>query len=338
MREIAIAADRAANLTRQLLAFSRRQVMRPRVLQLNEFVEVVIAMLQSALGERYQLRMRLGSGLHPIWADESSLEQVMMHLALNARDAMSGGGDIIITTAEVSVDEEAATQHPEARPGTFVRLSVSDSGTGIDDATRAHIFEPFFTTKEVNKGSGMGLATVYGITKQHDGWIEVITAPGEGSTFSVYFPLTDRVAETPVAVTTLPVHSGNAHTILLVEDDDAVRELVKEILEYHEYRVLEADSADAAMLVWEAYADEIELLLTDMVMPGSANGLELSRWLLARRPELKVIYSSGYSADLFGSDVQLREGVNYLPKPYLTNKLTAILARAFAPAESSTAE
>jgi CheY-like chemotaxis protein len=210
-----------------------------------------------------------------------------------------------------------------------VRLSVSDAGVGMDAATRARIFEPFFTTKEVNKGTGMGLATVYGITRQHEGWIDVVTAPGEGSTFSVYFPLTDRTPDLPTPPLEASPNAGYAHTILIVEDDHAVRELVKEILEYHDYRVLEAENADAALVVWENHAPEIELLLTDMVMPGSANGLELSRLLLARKPGLKVIYTSGYSADLFSSDVKLREGVNYLPKPYLSDKLTTILAKAF---------
>ncbi len=329
MRQIALAGDRAADLTRQLLAFSRRQVMRPRVLQLNEFVSELAGILRSAIGERVELRCHLEKGLPAIWADEASLEQVLMHLTLNARDAMPEGGCITITTDEVKVDAEMASHHAEARPGVFVRLRVSDTGVGMDEATRARIFEPFFTTKEVNKGSGMGLATVYGITKQHEGWIEVTTAPGEGSTFAIYLPLTERAPETPPAPDALPVHSGHAHTILVVEDDAAVRELVKEILEFHKYRVLEAENADAALAVWERHAADIELLLTDMVMPGSANGLQLSRELLARKPELKVIYTSGYSSDLFGSDVKLREGVNYLPKPYLSHKLTAILANAF---------
>ncbi len=331
MKEITLAADRAAELTRQLLAFSRRQVMRPRVVRLNEFISHGMSVLQSAIGERVTLRWDLAEGLPPIWADEASLEQVILHLTMNARDAMPNGGVILITTELREVSAESAAQHAEARPGTFVRFSVTDTGAGMDLSTRARIFEPFFTTKEVNKGSGMGLATVYGITKQHEGWIEVITAPGAGSTFAVYFPPTDRMPDPTPALPDASTDTSHDHTILIVEDDGAVRELVKEILESHDYRVYEAENADAALVVWEQNSAEIELLLTDMVMPGSANGLELSRLLLAKKPELKVIYTSGYSSDLFGSDVKLREGVNYLPKPYLSSKLTGILSNAFDP-------
>jgi CheY-like chemotaxis protein len=303
--------------------------MRPRVLQLNEFITGITAIVRSAIGERIELRCELAPNLPAIWADEASVEQVLTHLALNARDAMPAGGCLTVSTAEVKVDVHDAARHVEARPGVFVRLSVSDSGVGMDQATRARIFEPFFTTKEVNKGSGMGLATVYGITRQHEGWIEVTSAPGAGSTFSIFLPPTDRAPEPTVVLGAAMPHSGDERTILIVEDDGAVRELVKEILEYHRYRVFEAEHADAALVVWEQHAAEIELLLTDMVMPGSANGLELSRMLLARKPELKVIYTSGYSSELFASDVELHDGVNYLPKPYLSDKLTAILANAF---------
>jgi len=331
MKQISIAADRAADLTRQLLAFSRRQVMRPRVVQLNEFVGDIVSVLQSAAGERVTLRWDLAENVPPIWADEASLEQVLLHLTMNARDAMPNGGVILITTQLSDVSAATAALTAEARPGRFVRLSVTDTGAGMDMTTRARIFEPFFTTKEVNQGSGMGLATVYGITKQHDGWIEVITALGGGSTFAIYFPVTDRTPDLPPALPTASTPAAQDHTILIVEDDGAVRELVKEILESQAYRVYEAENADDALVVWEQHAPEIELLLTDMVMPGSANGLELSQMLLAKKPELKVIYTSGYSSDLFGSDVKLRESVNYLPKPYLSSKLTAILANAFDP-------
>jgi len=329
LKQISIAADRAAELTRQLLAFSRRQVMRPRVMLLNEFISDIVSVLQSAIGERVSLRWEPAATLAPIWADEASLEQVLIHLSMNARDAMPNGGVILITTQLIVITPELATLHAEGRPGSFVRLSVTDTGSGMDVATRARIFEPFFTTKEVNKGSGMGLATVYGITKQHEGWIEVVSAVGAGSTFAIYFPVTERQPDLPTVPSATPSPLAQEHTILIVEDDGAVRELVKEILECNDYRVFEAENADTALLVWEEHAAEIELLLTDMMMPGSANGLELSRMLLAKKPELKVIYTSGYSSDLFGSDVMLREGVNYLPKPYLSNKLTAILANAF---------
>ncbi|MEA3210721.1 MAG: two-component system, cell cycle sensor histidine kinase and response regulator CckA [Chthoniobacter sp.] len=329
VRQIALASERAADLTRQLLAFSRRQILRPRVLRLNEVLNDLIEMLRRVIGERIELRCEGVQDLPPIWADQASVEQVIMNLALNARDAMPAGGSITIVTKAVQVRLDATVRNAEAVPGDYICLSVTDTGMGIDEATRARIFDPFFTTKEVNKGTGLGLATVYGITKQHDGWVDVITAPGQGSTFSVFLPVTERVVEAADLPRFLPDRAGPTRTLLIVEDDASVRSLVKEILELHDYRVLEAESADAAHLVWQQHAGEIELLLTDMVMPGSANGLELSRQLLALKPELKVIYSSGYSAELFGSDAELEEGVNYLPKPYLFHQLTAILRQAF---------
>ncbi len=190
-----------------------------------------------------------------------------------------------------------------------------------------HIFEPFFTTKETNKGTGMGLATVYGITKQHDGWIDVSTELGKGSQFRVFLPTTDRPAEPPESAMFPTTPTGDSSTILVVEDDEAVRCLVKEVLDHNGYRVLEAEHGEAALEVWKEHGSEIDLLLTDMVMPGSVNGLELSQRLLAEQPDLKVIYTSGYSAELFGSDIQLEDGRNYLPKPYLSAKLTSILQK-----------
>jgi CheY-like chemotaxis protein len=205
----------------------------------------------------------------------------------------------------------------------------------MDDATRSRIFEPFFTTKETHKGTGMGLATVYGITKQHEGWIEVATEIGKGSQFRVFFPSTDRVAEPLKMANENAVPLGSESTILIVEDDEAVRSLVREVLDHNGYRVLEAEHGEAALEIWKEHADEIDLLLTDMVMPGSVNGLELSLRLLAEQPDLKVIYTSGYSAELFGSDIHLEDGRNYLPKPYLSAKLTNILHRALHPDEET---
>jgi CheY-like chemotaxis protein len=205
---------------------------------------------------------------------------------------------------------------------------VEDNGVGMDEVTRSRIFEPFFTTKGVNQGTGMGLATVYGIAKQHHGWVEVQTAPNQGATFRVYLPVTDRAIEpatTEAGGRGLPRKS---HTILVVEDDHAVRGLVVEVLKDHRYEVLEAENADLALEVWLRHSHEIELLLTDIMMPGTMNGLELGRRLQQDRPQLKVIYSSGYSSDLFTTDIQLQDGVNYLPKPYLFSKLTRIIFKA----------
>jgi two-component system, cell cycle sensor histidine kinase and response regulator CckA len=336
LKQIAQASERAADLTRQLLAFSRRQVMRPRVVQVNALIRDLTAMLRRLIGEQVELRTEFEKDLPPVWADQTGLEQVIMNLTLNARDAMPRGGSITIGTQLMEVTEQDSEQNPEASAGRYVVLSVTDTGTGMDESTRARIFEPFFTTKDMNKGTGMGLATVYGITKQHEGWIDVSTELGKGSQFRVFFPTTDRIAEPLADPTNNAVSTGDASTILIVEDDEAVRGLVREILDHHGYRVLEAEHGEAALEVWRKHRDEIDLLLTDMVMPGSVNGLELSQRLLADRPDLKVVYTSGYSSELFSSDVKLEDGVNYLPKPYLSAKLTSILGRALHPETAAT--
>ena len=335
LQQIALASERAADLTRQLLAFSRRQVMRPRVLQLNQLIRDLTSMLRRLIGEQVELRCELADDVPPIWADQTGLEQVIMNLTLNARDAMPRGGSITIATSVAPLTVADAEKNPEARAGDYAMLSVIDTGTGMDAATRSRIFEPFFTTKETHKGTGMGLATVYGITKQHEGWIEVATEVGKGSQFRVFFPSTDRVAEPLKMANENAAPAGSESTILIVEDDEAVRSLVREVLDHHGYRVLEAEHGEAALEIWKEHADEIDLLLTDMVMPGSVNGLELSLRLLAEQPDLKVIYTSGYSAELFGSDVRLEDGRNYLPKPYLSAKLTNILHRALHPDEET---
>jgi CheY-like chemotaxis protein len=254
-----------------------------------------------------------------------------MNLTLNARDAMPEGGAILLTTSEVTVGADATSRHPDARPGRYVCLSVSDTGVGMDEATRSRIFEPFFTTKGLNKGTGMGLATVYGIAKQHEGWIEVETKLGEGSSFRIYFPATDKALDGDSAPSFAPSQDDGNHTIFVVEDDSAVRALVVEVLQCHNYRVIEAEHGDAAIALWPGIADEVDLLLTDMVMPGSANGLDVANHCKGSKPDLKVIFTSGYSSELFGSNLKLQEGVNYLPKPYLSGKLTAIIRNALEP-------
>ncbi len=334
LREIAEAAERAANLTRQLLAFSRRQILRPRVLQVGALIREVTGILQRLLPETIQLRCQLGDSLPPVWADPTGLEQIVLNLTLNARDAMPKGGRVLIETSAVTFTAADAEKDSEVIPGEYICLSVADSGTGMDAATRARIFEPFFTTKAVDKGTGMGLATVYGITKQHEGWIDVTTAPGQGSTFRVFLPITTRVEETAEPEFFMPEPTLREYTILVVEDDEAVRSLVVEVLRHHQYRVLEAEHAEAALNVWKEHGAKIDLLLTDVIMPG-INGLELAQQLLAERPALKVIYTSGYSAELFGSSMPLDEGHNYLPKPYLAAKLTAIVRAALEPATAA---
>jgi PAS domain S-box-containing protein len=333
LQQIALASERAADLTRQLLAFSRRQVMRPRVLQLNTLIRDLASMLRRLIGEQIELRCDLGENVPAVWADQTGLEQVLMNLTLNARDAMPKGGVITITTATIHITTADVERNPEAKMGEFAMLSVTDTGTGMDEMTRSHIFEPFFTTKETHKGTGMGLATVYGITKQHEGWIEVATEVGKGSQFRVLLPMTDKAAEPLESTTPDTGPAGSESTILVVEDDEAVRSLVREVLDHNGYRVYEAEHGEAALEIWKEHRKEIDLLLTDMVMPGSVNGLELSQRLLAEQPDLKVIYTSGYSSELFGSDIQLEDGRNYLPKPYLSAKLTNMLHQALHPQE-----
>ena len=333
LEQITLAADRAANLTRQLLAFSRRQILQPRVLVLNELLRDLTTMLRRLIGENIELKCAFASELPPVWADSTGLEQVLMNLTLNARDAMARGGRITISTETVSVRATEAECAAGKRSGRHVVLRVRDTGSGMNVETRAHIFEPFFTTKEVNKGTGMGLATVYGIVSQHEGWIEVETAPGAGSTFSVFLPVTDRVAERPVAEPFEYEFTDSQHTVLVVEDDRAVRAMVRDVLVDQGYSVLEAEDARDALEVSRAHRDEIELLLTDVVMPGEMDGLELARTLRKENPALKIVYTTGYSAELFTGDMQIEEGLNYLPKPYPAMKLLSIVRRAFDPAE-----
>ena len=328
LSQISGAAGRAADLTRKLLTFSRRGMVRPRVLDLNRVIHSLSAMLLRVLGEKTQFRTDLAGDLPAVFADVTSIEQVMMNLTINGRDAMPDGGTITIRTSVLTLDADAKARNPDARSGKFVCLSVTDTGTGMDEATRSHIFEPFFTTKGLNEGTGMGLATVYGIVKQHEGWIEVDTAPGKGSTFRAYIPATERRPEPELQPTHESASDGSGHTIFVVEDDAGVRSLVVEILRSYNYNVHEAETGDQAIARWEKLKDEVDLLLTDMVMPGKANGLDVARHCLSAKPGLKVIYSSGYSSELFESDVKIEDCVNYLPKPYLSGKLTTIIRNA----------
>ena len=328
LQQITLAADRAANLTRQLLAFSRQQILRPRTLRVHALLQDLTSMLRRLIGENIELCCTLAEGLPPVWADPTGLEQVLLNLTLNARDALPRGGRITIATALATFSAAEVGRDAHRRAGSYVVLSVQDNGTGMDEATRRRIFEPFFTTKDVNKGTGMGLATVDGIVCQHGGWIEVETTRGAGSTFRVFLPSTDRPVEEVDDTLFDAEYPDGLHTILVVEDDEAVRSMVRDVLEHHHYRVLEAEHAEAALEIASRHGEEIEILLTDLVMPGEIDGLKLSRRLRAEFPTMKVIYTSGYSAELFGSDEPLDEGVNYLPKPYPTARLLAIVRQA----------
>jgi PAS domain S-box-containing protein len=316
VREVSAAADRAANLTRQLLTFSRRQTMQLADLDLNEVVANMTKMLRRILGEDIEMTLNYAAQPLPLRADAGMIEQVLLNLAVNARDAMPRGGRLTLMTESVDVTPAMLREHVRGRPGPFARLTVADNGTGIPPEAMPHIFEPFFTTKEVGKGTGLGLATVYGIVHQHDGWIEVESEVGRGTTFRIYLPRQARRAEpaAPAAAPELP--RGTGETILLVEDDVLVQGVARKALETRGYRVLVASRGAEALRLWQEHRTEIRLLLTDMVMPGGMSGREIARRLLEENPRLRVIYMSGYSREIAGQDLPLQDGFNYLSKPF----------------------
>jgi len=319
--EIEKAAERAANLTRQLLLFSRRQTLQLRDLDLNDVVVNITKMLYRILGE--DIKMQIIYAPQPLFihADTGMMDQILMNLTVNSRDAMPKGGQLIIETSVVELDEPAASQTDHARPGSFACLSVSDTGGGIPAEILPHIFEPFFTTKDVGKGTGLGLATVFGIVQQHQGWINVLSEPGRGATFRIYFPRLAKAVEKKSTLRATARMRGGSETILLVEDDASLRKSVRTTLSRLGYKVVEAMTGVEALEVWKLHHEEISLLLTDMVMPDGMNGIELAEKLLRKNPGLKVIYTSGYSADVAGKDFPLDEGVNFLAKPYEAHKL-----------------
>jgi PAS domain S-box-containing protein len=326
-QQIAQAAERAAGLTRQLLTFSRRQLIQPRRLDMNKIIGNMSDMLGRLLGEDVTLRLNYSQTPAIIEADVGMMEQVLLNLAVNARDAMPRGGQLTVRIAIVDVNEAHVRRHPEARIGRFVCVSKSDTGRGILPENLPRIFEPFFTTKEIGKGTGLGLATVYGIVKQHQGWIEVESAVGKGSTFRIYVPYVggEQIeAEQPATQITI---RGGTETILVVEDEKPVRELVSRVLEKHGYRVLQARAGAEALTLWRRHKNKIALLLTDLVMPGNMNGRELAETLWTERADLKVIFSSGYSADIVGKDFKLEPELNFLQKPYHPQTLVLAVRR-----------
>lgn len=317
LNELSTASDRAGHLTRQLLTFSRRQPFQMRSLDLKHVVEDVSKLLRRLLGEHIDMRFNYAPAPIGVEGDAGMMEQIVLNLAINARDAMPQGGQLVISAAVLDVDEAYAQDHAGAYPGRFACLTVSDTGCGMDEATLKRIYEPFFTTKEIGKGTGLGLATVYGVIQQHRGWIEVTSTPGKGTTFRVLLPLCAKHVG-PVSPPSSPPSqaSGGQETILVVEDEASLRRLVVKCLSRHGYRLLEAASGVEALAVWGKHRHEIDLVLTDMVMPEGMNGKELVERLLADKPTLKAIYSSGYSLEMASVDLKLEEGENFLPKPY----------------------
>lgn len=320
INEVGKAAERAASLTRQLLAFSRKQVLQPRVLDLNTVVSELEKMLRRLIGENIELRTALGPDLGNVKADPGQIEQIIMNLAVNARDAMPQGGKLTIETANVYLDEEYGKVHIGVVPGPYVMFAVSDTGTGIDSQTQARIFEPFFTTKEKGKGTGLGLSTVYGIVKQSGGNIWVYSEMGQGTTFKVYLPRVDGDAPESTPAAAAEGVAQGSETILLAEDEDMVRTLARQILEMHGYQVLEAANGGAALLICERHKKEIHLLITDVVMP-EMSGIELADRLAQLRPDMKVLFMSGYTDNAIVHQGVLDEGANFIQKPFPTDVL-----------------
>jgi PAS domain S-box-containing protein len=328
--EILKAADRAAALTNQLLAFSRRQIMQPRVINVNAVLILTQKMLRRLIGEDVDLVLNLGVNVGNIKADPGHVEQAIVNLAVNARDAMPLGGSLTIETADVVLDETYARTHLGVKPGEFTMIAVSDTGHGMDAETRRHIFEPFFTTKEKGKGTGLGLATVYGMIKQTGGDIWVYSEPGHGSTFKLYFP---RVSEplSEGAGDAAPARHSGGETILVVEDEKAVRELTVRILQQLGYTILTASSGAEALELCRTHGGHIDLLLTDVVMPNMS-GRQLADQMRASRPKTKILFLSGYTENTVVHHGVLDAGVDFLPKPFsrenLSKKLREVLSRA----------
>lgn len=321
LREVDGAAERAASLTRQLLTFSRKQVIQPESLDLNEVIEQVSRLLHRLLGENIALEIEPAVSLPAVHADRAMVEQVIMNLAVNARDAMPKGGRVLIRSAIAEFADDAPRRHPLARAGRFTSLSVTDCGCGISPEVMPRLFEPFFTTKEVGKGTGLGLATAYGIVKQHGGWIEVESRLGLGTTFTIFLPASAKPAEEAPQHGWVSESVGGRETILLVEDEARLLSVTRMVLQHYGYQVHTASSGVEALKIWPEHGEAIDLLLTDVIMPDGISGPELASRLTTDKAGLKVIYSSGYSRDLVGHDGVIEDELHFLPKPYTPAKL-----------------
>jgi PAS domain S-box-containing protein len=323
------AAGRAAALVRQLLAFSRKQVLQPKILDLNKIVLNLDSLLRRLMDERIEMVTRVKDDLGKVKADPAQVEQVIMNLVVNARDAMPEGGRLVVETCNTDLDANYAVDHVSVRPGRYVMLAVSDTGVGMDRQTVAHIFEPFFTTKESGRGTGLGLSTVYGIVKQSGGYIWVYSEPGKGSTFKVYLPRVDEVPEAASAQAAPRAQRGT-ETILIVEDEEAVRELIQTVLTEKGYDVIPSLDPKHAEQIAARFSGDIHLLLTDMVMPGTS-GRELAERISARRPDIRVLFMSGYTDNVITSGGMLEEGLAFLQKPFspaaLVQKVREVLSQ-----------
>lgn len=336
VNEIKTVTNSAAGMVRQLLAFSRKQTLQPHPVVLNQIVKEFSKILRSLVGANIEMHVNLDSDLGVAFVDQNQVTQVLMNLAVNARDALPpDGGVITIETCNILLEESDARRHKAQPPGAYIRLQFSDNGTGMDEITRKKIFEPFFTTKEPGKGTGLGLATVYGIVKQSDGFIWVDSEPGKGTSFRIDFP---RIDQTPAAVKSeavVPIPRGS-ETILLVEDEDQVRRAAVEVLNVLGYQVFEAGNGNQAIQLAEIYTQPIDLLLTDVVMP-KMNGKELSEKIKALHPETAVLFMSGYTDDIIAHHGILEETINFIGKPFspstLAIKVREVLGRRYEEGE-----
>jgi len=315
------AVERAANLTRQMLSFSRKQALQPQTVDLNAATASIGRLLERVLARKVVLKIEPSPDTPLVHADPGMLDQVLMNLAVNARDAMPNGGTLLISTGLVQIDGPDARRHPEVRPGKFACLKVTDTGCGMDEATLRHIFDPFFTTKEPGKGTGLGLSTVFGIVKQHQGWIEVESEPGRGTTFRIFLPSLPEPPPAP-APAPPPVHAKTPpETILLVEDEPTLRQLARLLLEDLGYGVMDAASGQQALDVWKEHKAQIDAILTDLVLPDGVTGFELADRLQHERPNLKIIFTSGYSADEVKRNLPPRRSFQFVQKPYQSESL-----------------
>ena len=328
LNEVSDAAARATSLASQLLTLSRKQRLNPRAFDLNETIEQLHSLLSRVLGETINLRLECAIGLPPLFADEAQIEQVVINLVVNARDAMPRGGCLIIGTRRVRLRAEHLVGQPDAKPGEFITISVTDSGSGMSPEVLQHMFEPFFTTKPEGKGTGLGLATAYGIVKQHGGWIEVESEPDRGSVFRIFLP---RGNAAEVTETTSAPHSSDdlhgTESVLVVEDEPTVRLVVRSILKRSGYRVAESETGEAALALWAEQNGGFDLLVSDLVMPGNLGGEELAEKLREERPDLRVLLTTGYVDNSISEERFAKLGMSLLRKPYTAEELLQAVRR-----------
>ncbi len=323
------ATDRAVSLTRQLLTFSRRQIMQPKIIDINKTIKDLSAMLQRLIGEHIELITNLDSGLWKVKADPNQMEQVIMNLVVNARDAMPDGGSLVIETKQIKLDSTYNRFHPDVKPGHYVMVSISDTGIGMNEEVRRRIFEPFFTTKEKGKGTGLGLATVYGIVKQSGGHISVYSEVGKGTTFYIYLPAVKTQKQERSEEKGESHTKGQGQRILVVEDEYLVRELICDTLQTLGYKVWEASNGEQALKIYAEHKNEIDLILTDLIMPVM-NGRKLIETITKENPNVQVLFMSGYDDNAISKHGMLEEGINYIQKPFSPSVLASKLQEIFS--------